>query len=658
MGYTSNEYIGTLGVHYVPDPVNGGQVLTYESDRLSEAVVTRMDSWYHSVETNGIINQWNQNFCQYYGSPGFTSYGNTGGFGSSGEGEQYMTIRVNHYRNVLTHMLNMLYAKQRALKSAASNTDPEALNSTSLFDNILEHTMRIKHGSRFFKDTGEIGMITGTGAGFVEWDTFKGAPYATGDNKIIHSGDLRMRAKTPMDFYTDLGKQEWEDVDWVIVRDYVNKYILAVNFPDYADQILKLKRNNIITGSSYFEQYVDSDDVPVYKFFHKRTPGLLPDGRYAIVLDKNLVPYDGPNPYGELPLFLIRPSKFIGSFYGYTIATDLAPIQMFYDLVASMVCTNVTAYGLPPIVGRAASDIQATELVGGMKYLQIPMNAELPQALNLMSNNGEMMNLLNAIEGWMESISGVNSVVRGNPESSLKSGVALSIIQSQAIQFMSGFDASISDFEEDVGNFILKLYKKFADTEQVVSIIGRDQMSEIRRWDKSDIALVENVYVERVDPVSQTIAGRMQIAQDLLHAQKLGTPQEYITVLQTGQWTPVVKSEESQNKLVRVENQRLLDGIVPMPTKYDDHDFHISEHMTVVADPDTRLNPQVMQAVDFHIQQHEMLKQQNIIEQAQKQMAVQAAIAPPQMPGLPPGAPPPPMGPQEQGPPPPPMGMQ
>lgn len=650
----SKQYIGLLGAHYEPNALTGAQELVFDSDELSRAVITKMDSWNHSVETNGLINQWRQNYMLYYGYSSFMTYGIPSNFGIVGDDDQYMSIRVNHYRNVLTHILNMIYAKRRALKSAASNTDPDALNSTTLFDNILEHTMRIKRGGRFFKDVGEIGMVYGTGAGFIEWDTFKGAPYASGDNKIIHAGDLRMRAKPPTDFYTDMQKQEWEDVEWVIVRDYINKYILAANFPDYADQILKLKRDDIITSTTWFDQITDSDDIPVYKFFHRRTPGLLPDGRYAIILGKDLVPYDGPNPYGELPLFLVRPSKWIGSFYGYTMATDLAPIQMFYDLVASTVATNVTAYGLPPIIGRDAADIQATELVGGMRYLQVPHDQELPQALNLMNPNGEMMNLLNSIERWLETMSGANSVVRGNPETSLKSGVALSIVQSQAIQFMSGFESSVSDFEEDAGNFILKLYKMFADTEQVVSIIGKDKLNEIRRWTKDDIKLVENVYVERVDPVSQTIAGRIQIAQDLLQAQKLGTPQEYITVLETGQWTPVIKSEESQLKLIRVENQKLLDGMPPMPTKYDDHDLHIKEHMTVIADPDTRLQPQVMQAVDMHIQQHELLKQQRIIEEARRQQETQMAIMPMPPPGMmggggpPPGMPP---GPPQEGPP-------
>ena len=51
----------------------------------------------------------------------------------------------------------------------------------------------------------------------------------------------------------------------------------------------------------------------------------------------------------------------------------------------------------------------------------------------------------------METLSGVNSVARGNPEASLQSGTALAMVQSQALQFMSGLQQSYIQLIEDVG---------------------------------------------------------------------------------------------------------------------------------------------------------------------------------------------------------------
>ncbi len=193
----------------------------------------------------------------------------------------------------------------------------------------------------------------------------------------------------------------------------------------------------------------------------------------------------------------------------------------------------------------------------------------------------------------------------------------MSIMVSQSLQFMSGFEKSAADHEEDLANFFLKLYKKFANTEQVVSIIGKDKINEIKKWSSEDIQLVNSVYVERVDPVSQTIAGRLQMAQDLMANKMISNPQEYLTVLTTGQLEPMYKAEVDELKLVHSENQRLMEG-VPAPVLItDNHPMHISEHLCVLSDPDLRIRAQqpgskeeaiVGNALN-HIQQHKNFMQ-------------------------------------------------
>jgi hypothetical protein len=608
-----------------------------------------MVHWSSSVETNGLMNQWRQNFQLYYGTATNRTIGYAPSYGIFGDYSEYMSVRVNHFRNVLQHMLNLIYANRRGLKSAAANTDPDALNSCNLFDSILEYTMRIKKAERFFKKTGEIGLLTGTGAILAEWDTFKGTPYATDGNIIANTGDLRIRSKTPWDFYTDMNKQEWEDVDWVIVRDYVNKFVLAANFPDMAERIIKLRRFEPISDTTYFVDGGYSDDVPVYKFYHKKIPGLMPDGRFAMIFDKDLVAYDGPNPYDDLPLFLCKPNDWIGSFYGYSPSNDLAPLQMFYDLVTTQIATNVTAYGVPCIIGRNGSDLQPTELIGGMKYIKVNPGVEPPQALNLLSTNPELYQLSQMLVQLMETVSGVNSVVRGNPESNLKSKVALAFVQSQAIQFMSGFERSVADMEEDVGNFMLKIYKKYANTEQVVSVIGKDKKYEIKRWTKEDIDLVQNVYVDRVDALSQTAEGKWMMAEALLQKGAITDPQTFITVATTGQYDSKIKYPVNQEKLIRLENQRMLDGIKPIAVIDDDHDRHLAEHQEVISDIDTRMNSSIVDAYLAHMEEHKQLKLQKAIDdahfQATVQMSVQQMMQPPmpQIPQqMPEGEPPPP----------------
>lgn len=604
------------------------------AEQLAADTENRIVRWNDSLYRNGLINTWKRNYRLYYNADPYyrpASYWND--FGVTGDSSEYLSVRINHFRNLMTHMLNMIFAKFPDLKSRASNTTPEALEAIDLNDAIIEHEMRARHIGRHIKKGGELSLLFGTGAILCEWDSSSGEPYITDQSgRLISTGDVRVRAKSPLDFYTDTSKEEWADVEWIIVRDFVNKYVLATQFPDQAEKILNV--SNWIHKAVYFFDVNETDDVPVYKFYHKQVQGLLPEGRFCMSVAPDCVLYDGPNPYQGLPIFLIKPSEGLGTFYGYSPSFDMAPLQMFYNMVMSSIATNVAAHGVPNVVGQRGSDISVTQLTGGMNYIEVAPGMEPPQALNLLATPAEVYQLSTMIERIMETISGVNSVARGNPETSLKSGVALGLIQSMAIQFMSGFQQSVINNLEDVGNFILRLNKLYANTPRVVSIVGKDKVNEIRRWSAADIQLVESVYVEPVDPFSQTLAGREQRANNLLD-KGLVNPQEYLTVATTGQLEPLYRRPVSELNYVRDENQDLMNGVYVEAMITDNHPLHIDEHLTLTFDKDLRKKCVIpgtreeatMGQILQHIQKHkDMLMQQQ---------------APPMMgpPGAPPGGP-------------------
>ena len=89
--------------------------------------------------------------------------------------------------------------------------------------------------------------------------------------------------------------------------------------------------------------------------------------------------------------------------------------------------TNASAYYIDINKGLAGQDRGVT---GTIKNLGTNAITSFDVAFDY---NGSTLN---------ETVSGVNSVVRGNPEKSIKSGAALATIQAQAIQFMNGLQQS------------------------------------------------------------------------------------------------------------------------------------------------------------------------------------------------------------------------
>ena len=124
----------------------------------------------------------------------------------------------------------------------------------------------------------------------------------------------------------------------------------------------------------------------------------------------------------------------------------------------------------------------------------------------------------------METISGVNAVVRGDPPESLKSGSALALVQAQAITFSSGLQSSYAHLVEDVYTDIINILKKFAKTKKIISIVGKYNRSMLQEFVGDDLSQLNRVVVQVGSPLEQTVPGRMQIAQDLIQAGLLRTP--------------------------------------------------------------------------------------------------------------------------------------
>src|SRR5574343_533993 len=161
----------------------------------------------------------------------------------------------------------------------------------------------------------------------------------------------------------------------------------------------------------------------------------------------------------------------------------------------------------------------------------------------------------------MEIISGMNSVVRGNPEASLKSGTALALVQAQALQFMNGLQQSYTQLIEDVGSGIISLLKEFAKVPRVAAIVGVNQKSNIQEFTGDDLDLIDRVLVDVGNPLATTTAGRVQMAEQMLQMGAIDSPEKYLEVINTGKLTSLTENQSNTLAMVRQENEDLLKGL-------------------------------------------------------------------------------------------------
>lgn len=625
-------------------------------------------SWLGNVSRQGLRDRWRKSYNLYFGKHFDNQFSsNASAMMRTGAKGELAAFAVNHYRNLIKHTLALTVNQKPAFDVRAINTDYDSLQQSRLGNNILEYDYKQKQLGYLLKQAAERAQVFGKGFFTTMWNRHRGRTYATKDvtdesgqpmldedgqakKELVYEGDLDDRVPNVFDVYCDQGLEDWNQNNWADVRLYDNKYDLAATYPKFADKIVALPVKtelDVMKGFIFNHYDVSTDLTPVYHFIHKRTPA-LPNGRYIVYCDQDTILFDGPAPppYDTtLPVFRIVPGEIFGTTEGWSDAFDLQGIQEALDILFSIQFTNIQANGVQKIWAPEGCNLSATQLSKGLALLRSPAGMK-PEPLQLTANPQDIIPALNLLIKQAETVSGINSVARGDPEHSLKSGIALAYVQAMASQYTSAFQESWSKLCEESATFRLKLYKEYASTERMIAVGGKRNRGAMTSFTKDKLARIDRVVVDMGNPLTKTLAGRIEVADDLMQKNQFKTPQDYLTFIETGNFEALSEDALDAEMSIRMENDYLIDGKPVKAIMGDPHILHAQKHFALISNPEVRLNAPIVQAVLAHIQEHIQLKKTEdpAFSMISGEPPLPPPPAPPQgPPGPPPGAPP--MGP-------------
>jgi hypothetical protein len=579
-----------------------------DSEEAAEIILSKTKDWFNSLDSNGYLDKLRRVWAAYHGAY-YDSASESHQISFGGEQGELAQIGVNHIRNLAQHMHNMITSTRPAMQARSINTDYKSLTQTKLANGLLDYYMRDHRLEKFLKQAVEYAIVFGTGYVKLEWNAVVGDVYdVLDDGTEMREGDIQFSNLSPFDVMFDTNREDHEH-DWVIARTFKNRFDLIAKYPEFEEQILALPtKSDKMSYSAFNFSYDETDMVSVFEFYHKKTEA-LPEGRYMLFLDKEVVLLDSPMPYKSLPVYAIHAGNYLGTPYGYTPLFDLMPIQDAINSLYSTILTNQTAFGVQNILVPRGADVAISELSGGLNVIEANMQAGEIQALNLTATPKEVFDFVMMLEKVMETISGVNAVSRGNPSDNLRSGNALALVQSMTLQFMSGLQASYVAVIEDVGTGIINILKDHAQIPRLATIVGKSNRTYLKEFTGDDLSSVSRVIVDVGNPLAKSTAGRVEMAEQLLQMQAIKTPEQYFSVINTGQLDVMTEDTQSQLFLIKAENERFINGEPVVAVFTDEHALHIKEHASVLSDPDLRLQPELLQAVSAHIQEHiELLK--------------------------------------------------
>lgn len=631
-----------------------------DPDKIGQCLwrkVEESESWSNTSEIHA---RWEKAYLYYFGM----EYGGihaTSRVQRGGDQGELAEIRVNHSRALAQTLFNLIAASKVVWSPVAVNSDYSAASQATLAQNILEYFWHDRRVSQYCQRSLEEAIPFCESFVLTEWDETAGEPALVDEQgQVVKTGDIRFTNVMPWDAIRDPRKRSYEGLDWIIIRLRRNRYDLAAQCPELEEEIMKAapatsaqRRLRIaVNGGIPDESQPDDCDVDYYCFFHKPTP-TLPQGRETHYVSAKGVLRDGPLSYTVWPVHRVHHSELFGTPYAYSPYLEILGVQELMDSLETSIATNQSTFATQNILLQRGSSIEPDQLSGGLKVIYY--DDKEPKALNLTHSPPEVFAHLQTKKKDIEQLMGLNSVVRGEPLTGDQSGAALALLQAQAVQQSSGLQANYLRFVEGIGNAVLELMRTRCPTPRRIAITGKATsfMQREQEFTGESIGQIRKVRVEIGNPLSQTVAGRIGLAKEMMANGLIKTPEQYVQVIQTGRVDPLTQSTQNELMLILKENEQILDGQVPQISADDDDPLHAREHRGVMANPDARRDPNVVAAYQQHIQDHEM----NWTTKSPVRAIMMGQQPPPQMgpPGMPPGAPPPGPPPPE-GPPPGPEG--
>ncbi len=596
---------------------------TLDEDQIGDQLQLKIDRYFDEIRNTGLLYLWKRSYNQFYVA--VTQH--RGILRNGGEQAEYTKQYVNHYRSLLQHKASLTIKDRPAFEPVATNTDHKSQTQTILAKGLLEYYAKDGGLETKLKRAVEFALRYGEGFVRVLWDSSAGGTAAVDPDsgEPVKEGDLEFETFSPVDVIRDTQVNSSDDNDWYIIRTFKNKWDIVAQYATVEGKVsskiqteLDLLRESILamptkdkvsreqTTVADYQQATDL--IPVYEFYHRKTPA-VPNGRITKFLDAETILNDGDLPYKKMPIHELFASNVDGSPFGYTVAYDLLPLQEAVDGLHSAIITNQKTFAVQQIAIPRGSGL-STEVIGeGLACIfydaQNVQGGGKPEAIQFMATAQEVFNYVKELEALMETLSGINSVNRGNPPANLKSGAALALVQSMAVDFASDFQNSYVRLLESVGTATIDILKTYAESERVAEIVGKNNRPMIQQFVGADMENINRVTVDVGNPLATTTAGKISILEGLVQAGLIGTPEQYLEVLTTGSLEAAIEGELSELMLIRSENEALSDGDASVSAiATDNHALHLKEHKSVLASPDARKDVNIVNAALAHIQEH------------------------------------------------------
>lgn len=576
-------------------------------DMVCDALMERVADWVNYTDGTAHFRRIEKSLNMYYG---FTQYGaaNSSQIIQAGPQGQYSLAFVNEFRNYIQHVLNMILGERLAFDCHGTNTDTSTTEACEIGNRVLEDTIRRLNVDKTMRKAVEYACFLSEGFIVPEWDSSLGKPYIYDSNGMpkFH-GDISLDYFAPWDVIRD----HWgraDKLNWGMVIRWKNKYDLAAKYPEKAEQIVSTAPELLWQyRQKFFNTYLLGDFcdlVPEISFYHSKTPA-VPQGRLVRFIDQTTKLIDVPLPYDENPIIRIAPDDMAETIHGYSFAFDLLGVQDLSNLVDSIMATTFKTFGVGVVKLPIGHNAQYQQIAEGLAALVVNENNGKAEPMNFARLPEGVMDFRQWLSSRGDVLAGINSVIKGQPDSNIKAGNFAALIAAQAYQFMNQLQESYFNAARSLGQKIIEYYQNFPTTERIVETVGKNKEYAVSGFTKEKLKPVKSVTVDMGSASTKNPAARMNMADVLTAKGAINSVDQYVEVMETGNLDHATDRVETQQDGINRENEELRRGNKPVALVTDDPFKHVNAHLMILDDPNVRNSqPNVVNAALDHIIEH------------------------------------------------------
>lgn len=618
---------------------------TLEDQTFLDELLRRVTQYRNFYQGTGLASRWSLSLGNYYGtsSDGKTSWQVTMG----GENGELVQQKVNEYASYVKHQITLAVKERPAGIAKAINWDIKTLRDARVGTQVVEY---------YFTDPAHafesdyiralrLALLTAEAYVVQDWDTSRGPEIAVDEmGSPINMGDITQWVYGAWDAARPLWCPNGK-APWYIFSRRVNKWDLAAQFPAYHDEIVMGGSTHGIVQPFYGSPEGENCDyIEEFLFLHPPSPAAK-KGRYTrfTVNCKFLdVPY--PYEFGS-NVHRVVDEDLIESSFGHTSNYDLLGLEQVTDALHSIILNNQSTFGVASLKGVKGNGLNIQDLAKGLRYFELdPAHFEKFGVMDLVKTAPEIFNYLVMMSAKKGDLSGINSVIKGNPDGALKgaSGAALALMQSQALVYNSGVQKSFYGLLSSSGTGVIEFSRQFADEPRIGKIAGKANRQAVKefKYDGKTMKSVSTVVFEPVNPIMQTAGGKLAVADNLLEKGMVTSPKRYLEVLTTGNLDALIGDDVFLQDAIMEENEYLAEGKPVQVVITENHEDHIKGHQATLAMPNAKDDPDLVVRTLEHIQDHINQWTTLSLQNPALLLATGQKVLPPvPQPGLPPGMP-------------------